>query len=266
MKNLVNYFNSVRSKIWTEPKVKNSFKKRFVRRTYMGLIRGYYSSLVGRVRYEGDYRPLILGANIDFDMWADSAIVLIGKNDHTKIIDPANEFFPTASHIGTSPHYDHMNPSMAHPTRLRIKNGAKLILEPNTHILVGSYIAIAPGKELTIGAEARISHGVFINTWCGLTIGKNVIIGHQAAIMDYDGHPIFLSKDEENTYGGKSKPIVIEDNVWIGMKATILKGVKIGKGAIIGAHSCVTTDVPPHSIFVGNPAKVIKENISWKRY
>lgn len=224
---------------------------------------------MGRVKYEGDYRPLILGSNIDFDMWSGSAIVLVGENDESKIVDPANENFPTASQIGTSPHFNHMNPSMAHPTRLRIKNGAKLILEPNTQILLGSYIAIAPNKELRIGAEARISHGVCINTWCGLSIGKNVIIGHQATIMDYDGHPIFFNNENNiqgDTYGGKSKPIIIEDNVWIGMKATILKGVKIGKGAIIGAHACVTTDIPSNSIAVGNPAKVVKENVVWKRY
>jgi len=74
------------------------------------------------------------------------------------------------------------------------------------------------------------------------------------------------SESKQNTYGGTAKPIVIENNVWIGFKATILKGVKIGAGAIIGAHACVTTDIPPNSIAVGNPAKVIRENILWKRY
>jgi len=214
-------------------------------------------------------RPLILGSNIDFDMWAKSAIVMVGENQSNNITDPANEIFPTASHIGVAPHYNHMNPTMGHPTRLRIKNGAKLVLEPNTNILLGCYIAIAPERTLRIGAESRISHGVVINTWCGLTIGKNVIIGHQVTIMDYDGHPIFLSEQDpqrNDTYGGKAKEIIIEDNVWIGFRATILKGVCIGSGSIVAANACVTTDVPPNSIVAGNPAKIIKENISWKRY
>lgn len=53
-------------------------------------------------------------------------------------------------------------------------------------------------------------------------------------------------------------PVVIEDNVWIGEFAAILKGVTVGKGSIIGSHCVVTQDVPPYSIVVGNPARVVK--------
>ena len=52
-------------------------------------------------------------------------------------------------------------------------------------------------------------------------------------------------------------PIVIEDDVWIGFNATILKGVKIGKGAIIGASTIITKDVPPYAIMVGSPARQV---------
>lgn len=61
-----------------------------------------------------------------------------------------------------------------------------------------------------------------------------------------------------------SKPIYIKDNVWIGTGATILKGVTVSEGAIIGADSLVTKDVPAHSIVAGNPAKVIRKNVLWK--
>ena len=84
-----------------------------------------------------------------------------------------------------------MNPPMAHPTRLRIRNHAKLILEPNTVILTGGYLAIWPGQELRLGADTYLAHGVSINTRCGLRIGSNVMIGHETTIMDYDGHPVF---------------------------------------------------------------------------
>lgn len=269
MKKIFNLLYQLHSHVRSEHRVTKTIKSRFARRSYMGLLRGYYRGLCGLIQYEGDYRPLILGSNIDFDMWAGSAIVLTGNNSSKEIVDPANELFPTASHIGISAHYNHMNPSMGHPTRLRLKNNAKLILEPNTMILMGGYIAVAEGRALRIGAETRISHGVLINTRCGLVIGKNVIIGHQVTMMDYDGHPIFLTPDDANqkdTYGGKAKGIIIEDNVWIGFRATILKGVTIGSGAIVAAHACVTSDVPPNTIVAGNPAKIIKENVLWKRY
>lgn len=55
-----------------------------------------------------------------------------------------------------------------------------------------------------------------------------------------------------------SKPVVIEDNVWIGEYAAILKGVTVGKGSIVAAHAVVTKDVPPYSIVAGNPAVVVK--------
>ncbi len=55
-----------------------------------------------------------------------------------------------------------------------------------------------------------------------------------------------------------SKRVVIEDNVWIGEYSAIMKGVTIGKGSIVGCHSVVTHDVPPHCIVAGNPAKVVK--------
>ena len=65
-----------------------------------------------------------------------------------------------------------------------------------------------------------------------------------------------LIKENECT-----KPVIIKDNVWIGLGATILKGVTIGEGAIIAAGAVVNKDVPPHTLVGGVPAKVIRENV-----
>lgn len=269
MLKIVKIFNRLRLLYFGDSMSMFIISSKYKIRTYLGLIRGFYSLLLGRIIYESNYRPIIIGSRVDFDMRCGSSIILSGKNTDLKIVDPANQLIPTASSIGVYPHYEHINISMAHPTRIRLKRNAKLVLEPNTTILTGCYLAVAADKELKIGAESYIAHGVVINTTCGLDIGKNVMIGHQSTIMDYDGHPVYVNGDEfENrqSYGGMSSKIIIEDNVWIGFKSTILKGVKIGEGAIVGANSCVTSDVPAHSIVAGNPARVVKEGVRWERY
>lgn len=270
MRTLFNFANKCRQKIWHESSARGYYHARYKWRTFVGLTRGIWSSLLGRVRYLDKYRPLILGSNIDFDMWSNSAIQLISCSAE-ELTDPNNQIYPLATSVGVLPHYDHINISMSHPTRLRIRDNASLTLSPNTSILLGCYIAIWPNKNITIGPNSYIAHGVTINIKSGLTIGKNVMIGHLSTIMDYDGHPIFYSIEDSkeyngDLYGGQSRSITIEDDVWIGFNTTILKGVRIGRGSIVGANSCVTSDIPPNSIAVGNPAKVIKENIRWKKY
>ena len=91
-----------------------------------------------------------------------------------------------------------------------------------------------------------------------IEIGENVAISHDVTIMDSDAH--------EGLWKGykKTKPIKIGNHVWIGTRATILKGVTIGDNAIIAAGSVVTKDVPSNTVVAGVPAKVIKTNINWK--
>jgi hypothetical protein len=81
------------------------------------------------------------------------------------------------------------------------------------------------------------------------------MIAHGAYISDADWHGIYDRAEPV----GNTKPVIFEDNVWIGDSAIICKGVRIGKNSIIGAGAVVTKDVPPNSIFAGNPAKLVKE-------
>ena len=104
-----------------------------------------------------------------------------------------------------------------------------------------------------------------------IIIGNDVIIAGNTHIYDNNNHPTDPDKRLEMSRSGDffgplwswaqsaHKPIIIEDNVWIGERCTILKGVRIGKGAIVGCNSVVTRDVPEYSIVAGNPAKVVKE-------
>jgi acetyltransferase-like isoleucine patch superfamily enzyme len=77
-------------------------------------------------------------------------------------------------------------------------------------------------------------------------------------IQDTDAHNILTSPGE------MSQEIIIGENVWIGYRAMILKGVTIGNGAVVAAGAIVTKDVPERSLVAGVPAKVIRENVEWK--
>ena len=114
------------------------------------------------------------------------------------------------------------------------------------------------GAKIAIGNNVGIS-GSTINATKSITIGNNVLIGSGCIITDTDSHPINW-QDRINNLNEKtiSSPIVIEDNVFIGARSIILKGVTIGRNSVIGAGSVVTKSIPENCIAGGNPAKVIK--------
>ena len=111
------------------------------------------------------------------------------------------------------------------------------------------------GAKIVIGDHVGIS-GCTISAGASITIGNWVLIGSGVVISDGDAHPIDPEARRAGL-GGGVKPIVIGDDVFIGARAIILKGVTIGKGSVIGAGAVVAKDIPSYSIAVGNPAKVI---------
>ena len=92
-----------------------------------------------------------------------------------------------------------------------------------------------------------------------ITIGNNVVIGANCTIIDSDFHPLDPEIRRLQPKKAKTAPIVIQDDVFIGMHCLILKGVTIGSGSVIGAGSVVARDVPPNTIAAGNPVQVIKQ-------
>ena len=109
--------------------------------------------------------------------------------------------------------------------------------------------------EIKIGKYCLITPGVRIMSAKSIIIGDACMIAHGAYISDADWHGLYDRAEPV----GNTKPVIFEDNVWIGDSAIICKGVRIGKNSIIGAGAVVTKDVPPNSIFAGNPAKLVKE-------
>lgn len=112
------------------------------------------------------------------------------------------------------------------------------------------------GKDavIRIGSGCGLS-GTVIGAAQRIEIGNNVLFGANSTITDTDWHGIAPDKRREP---GAAAAVIIEDNVWIGLNATVLKGVTIGKNSIIGAGSIVTRSIPANVIASGQPAKVIK--------
>jgi acetyltransferase-like isoleucine patch superfamily enzyme len=117
---------------------------------------------------------------------------------------------------------------------------------------------------ITIGDDVQINDYVHIGAVGSITIGNNVLMASKIYISDHNhgnydelisDHPMSIPMDRKAI----CRPVVIGDNVWLGESVCVLPGVNIGKGCVVGALSVVTKSIPPYSIAVGSPAKVVKE-------
>lgn len=122
-------------------------------------------------------------------------------------------------------------------------------------------IKVEPHSRLAIGNNVGISSS---KIWCksAISIGDNCKIGADCILLDNDCHSLdFHDRIDpvKDCKGTISRPITIEDDVLIGTKTIVLKGVTIGRGSIIGSGSVVTRDVPAYSIAAGNPCKIIRK-------
>jgi len=115
-------------------------------------------------------------------------------------------------------------------------------------------LATGPGAELVIGERCSLNYGVSIGATRSVRLGKRVRMGPYAMIIDCQFHDTY-----DRSKRPPPSPVVIEDDVWIGARASVMPGVHIGRGSIVGAHSLVTKDVPPFSVVGGVPAKVLSE-------
>lgn len=143
------------------------------------------------------------------------------------------------------------------------------------NIFIGNFCHIR-GELLLFGHGGKIEMGdycyVGLNThiWSAtsIIIGDRVLISHNCNIIDNDTHPLdpeerhkqfkaIITTGQPKCINLNEKEIVIEDDVLIAANSIVLKGVRIGRAAIVGAGSVVTKDVPPYAIVAGNPAKIV---------
>ena len=145
-----------------------------------------------------------------------------------------------------------------------------IILGTNTHVR-GELFVFAHDGQITIGDYCYIGEGTRIWSAKSITIGNRVLISHNVSIFDNDTHPIddpiarhqqfkdIISTGHPKKLDLREEPVVIEDDALIASQCVILKGVTIGKAAVVGAGSVVTKDVPPYTLAAGNPARVIRK-------
>lgn len=117
--------------------------------------------------------------------------------------------------------------------------------------------------QIVIGSNSQIGSYNHITAINKIEIGNGVLTGKYVTISDNShGKPGDVTEKDISPIKRavfSKGPVVIEDNVWIGDKATILANVRIGKGSIVGANAVVTKDVPPYTIVAGSPARIIKQ-------
>jgi acetyltransferase-like isoleucine patch superfamily enzyme len=113
-------------------------------------------------------------------------------------------------------------------------------------------------SRLEVGVNFSMTGGT-ICTAETITVGNNVNVGSNSTLIDTDFHPLDPKVRHLSPQDGLSAPINICDDVFIGMNCVVLKGVTIGQGSVIGTGSVVASDVPPHVIAAGNPARLVRE-------
>ena len=133
-----------------------------------------------------------------------------------------------------------------------VEVGDRVCLYEDTHILVGQ------GGSLQIGAGSNIHRGCQIESYKEpIQIGARVGISARCTLLSFD-HGISSTHHYADQELVSKGPIILEDDVWLGYRVIVLSGVRIGKGAVIGAGSVVTKDVPGNAIAVGVPARVVR--------
>jgi acetyltransferase-like isoleucine patch superfamily enzyme len=144
----------------------------------------------------------------------------------------------------------------------RLGRGASVFILSGGSIRLGRRVGLADFVTLEAnGGVIRIGAGTTVNAFSrivarsGITIGAGCAIAQFVAILDHDH--AFEAGEAAGMRGYRTAPVVIGDHVWIGDKATILRGTRIGDGAVIGAGAVVNKDVPPYSIAVGVPCRIL---------
>lgn len=138
---------------------------------------------------------------------------------------------------------------------ISIGDSVTIISEPSNRTTIGVWGSDQDSGCIKIGNSVLLSPGVRLSACNEIRIGDSCMLASGVYITDSDWHGIYDRVDRPSEY----TPVILEENVWIGDRATVLKGVTIGRNSIVAANSVVSRDVPAGVVVAGNPAIVVKE-------
>jgi acetyltransferase-like isoleucine patch superfamily enzyme len=162
-----------------------------------------------------------------------------------------------------APQFDSLGsiPEIAHPRSLvifgrniHIGKYAQIICASDNCVRLTSWPSKQADAEIVIGDYCLISPGVRISAAKSIRIGDNSMLAANVIISDSDWHGIYNRVRPFRC----TKPVIIKNNVWLGERVIVTKGVTIGENSVIGAGSVVTKNIPANSVAAGNPARIIK--------
>lgn len=143
------------------------------------------------------------------------------------------------------------------------RGGGKLVIDELTYRLgAGIIVRASSGGVIRIGKRVTLRRFITLHAYERIEIGDDSRIGEMVTIRDHN-HFSELEDAPGEAKGFEAAPVIIGNNVWVGVKVTIMPGVSIGDNAIIGANAVVTKDVPANAIAAGVPAKVIRYQTSF---
>lgn len=147
------------------------------------------------------------------------------------------------------------------PSSLHMLRGARLALvgEGRVSISRGARILIMTGARLEVGAETTIHYNTSITCCERISIASSCAISWNVNILDGSLHELVI----DGVPQPRSRPVVLGACAWIGCGATII-GAAVGAGAVVGAGSVVVSDVPARAVVAGNPARVIRKDVTWR--
>jgi len=144
-----------------------------------------------------------------------------------------------------------------------IRRGFRLTMAPGASVRIGPrcsldrMLTLEASGAIDVGADTVIGHHCTIASRSSVVIGSECLIGELVSIRDHD-HAVSSGSLPMRLQGDVVSPVRIGDNVWLGAKVTVLRGITIGDGAVVGANAVVACDLPAGCVAVGVPARIIR--------
>jgi acetyltransferase-like isoleucine patch superfamily enzyme len=161
-----------------------------------------------------------------------------------------------------------------HNSRVELKSGSNSsCIQLGSNTWMYGVLRSSNGGKIIFGEYTRIGSGSEVLCVNNIVIGNYTTISNNVTIVDNNNHPLnpedrlfMRTLPEDSIYRdwrySENSPIVIGENVWVGINSRINKGVTIGDNAIVAANAVVTKDVPANSVVAGNPGKIVKTNLN----